>query len=237
MFDAENRFLRTVQGKTTAEIPAIVFEGKGFQYIGYKKIKGALLQEAFPKLSATEKEIVASDTAKFLYELSTAITARDASALGIKEKPIVDKSEIPDLRERVTANISDKTLQDFLLHALDRYEHFLAEPPERQVLLHGDIKPANLIINPETKRLCGVIDWSDMSVGDIYDEFPNMMIRDIEFGKCVAAEYGKLSGENLSEEKLEVHTLVRKIRDLRIASRIPKARERLRDFMKVATFK
>lgn len=238
LFDVENGFLKSIEGKTTAEVPKVEFEGKGFQYMGYRKIKGEILKSMSAELLPAEKEGVAVDTAKFLYELSNAMPADAASALDIKQTSLIEKVEIPDCRERVKTNFPEQDIQDFLLHALDRYEQFLAEPQPPQVLLHGDLKPANLIIDPETKRLAGVIDWSYISTGDIYNQFTNNMIKDIDFGKQVATEYAKMSGVSLSEEKLEVYAVVRKIRDyLKVPSRISAGKDLFREFMKVATFK
>lgn len=61
---------------------------------------------------------------------------------------------LPARAQRQAAEVFDRFLQD------DR--HFAFTP----VLLHGDLGPDHLLLDPASGRLSGVIDFEDMSIGD-----------------------------------------------------------------------
>ena len=62
---------------------------------------------------------------------------------------------------------------------LDEVEPAMQEP-EQPVLLHNDLHPWNLMVDPDTHQLTAILDWGDAGPGDPAREFCSMPVLAIE---------------------------------------------------------
>ena len=57
--------------------------------------------------------------------------------------------------------------------------------------IHGDFGPGNLIVDPTSGRLSGIVDWGNAAIGDpALDFVPLVLWRGWEFAQAVVAAYG-----------------------------------------------
>jgi aminoglycoside phosphotransferase (APT) family kinase protein len=62
------------------------------------------------------------------------------------------------------------------LESVFRYaEDLLAEGVERICLVHSDFNPKNLLVDPETVRITGLIDWEFAHAGSPYADLGNLL--------------------------------------------------------------
>ncbi len=117
----------------------------------------------------------------------------------------------------VVAN-SKKTKQSISLYDyyLDRienakdelfYEHVInlakkIKPQKPYVVMHGDLHGLNMIIDPLTNRLTGVIDFSELELGDRHQDFRKIFMTDERFIDPALKVYKKLSGYELSKTQI-----------------------------------
>lgn len=122
----------------------------------YRKVKGDPLQpEMLQGLDITR---IANDVAAFMSALHS-IPVREALAWGI---PAVSRTE-----QLLTA--ADRVLP---LVPVEWHEQAFAwrkqfiEPPHTRVLIHADLWYENILIDAESGRVSGVLDFDAMSIGD-----------------------------------------------------------------------
>lgn len=74
--------------------------------------------------------------------------------------------------------------------------------------IHGDFSPDNLMVNTETGRLIGVIDWGNAAIGDpALDFVPLVLWRGWEFARAVARVYG-LSTDHDFVDRIRRHAQI-----------------------------
>ncbi|OHA21551.1 MAG: hypothetical protein A2849_03975 [Candidatus Taylorbacteria bacterium RIFCSPHIGHO2_01_FULL_51_15] len=209
-FEEENKVLKALRGKTTTRLPEIEFEGKTYQWSGYKKIPGVQLKDVKEELTDTQREQLAKDAALFLFELHNALPISEAAEFGLKRpRGGPSREKLSDIRQLVNREFPDEEMREFLLSSIDRYEHMLGEASPPQGLLHGDFHPGNIVVNPDTNRLNGVIDFGEVAIGDVYVDFAYQFARDKDFAKAMMEEYSRLSGVEFSEDKMKVYGVMR----------------------------
>ena len=79
----------------------------------------------------------------------------------------------PDVAALAGAGYLSAELADWVVAWFDRLEsHRPAAPAAR--LIHGDIAPTNLLVDPEFKRLNAILDWGDAAWADPATEFAKL---------------------------------------------------------------
>jgi aminoglycoside phosphotransferase len=85
----------------------------------------------------------------------------------------------------------------------------LAKRPVREdvVVTHGDFTPANILINPDTLEVAGVIDWGKLGVADRYQDLA-LMLRELEpeVHSAFLAGYGEVP--NLDGKRIAYYQLI-----------------------------
>lgn len=143
------------QGAPAAEFP--------WPFLGYPELPGtpasALPAEVVPR------EPLVTALAGFL----SALHAVDPAALrarGIVTAPWHRLARVDELA-RGTADRLRGTLEPDLEARVRRYLRDPAPPEvETEVPLHGDLRPEHVLVDPVARRVTGVIDWDDLTLGD-----------------------------------------------------------------------
>jgi aminoglycoside phosphotransferase (APT) family kinase protein len=87
------------------------------------------------------------------------------------------------------------------------WERALAAPPSTQACwLHGDLHPRNVLV--DGGRLCGIIDWGDLTAGDVATDLASvwMLFADSDARGAAIADY---SARSAASEDVLVATLAR----------------------------
>jgi aminoglycoside 2''-phosphotransferase len=148
-------------------IPRIKYVGprseSGLSFVGHRIFRGVRLPA---ELSGATRARAARDIAEFLAELG-AVPVDEARAWGVPEddpRPgyaedlARARSEIYPLVERFVGDYVERLSETyFTAVALLDYE---------PVLLHADLAPDHIRFSIEERRIAGIIDWGDASIGD-----------------------------------------------------------------------
>jgi hygromycin-B 7''-O-kinase len=82
-----------------------------------------------------------------------------------------------NVMRQLKSAIEDNLLSGEEAREIERWLDFVAPlfgEPETGTLIHKDIHPWNLMVDPGTFDLTAILDWGDASVGDVADEFAAM---------------------------------------------------------------
>lgn len=160
----------------------------GLAFMGYEMIPGApLYPSAFAKIE--DKASLAAQLAEFLQALH-----------GVPIQTLVDEPlPVSETREEwlgVYGRIQTKLFPYMRLDACKtvahQFESVLDDPVQYQfepVLRHGDFGTGNLLYNPATQQMSGVIDFGFAVLGDPAFDVAGLLIYGEPFGQQVANHY------------------------------------------------
>ncbi|MDX1438142.1 MAG: aminoglycoside phosphotransferase family protein, partial [Anaerolineales bacterium] len=169
----ELAILRALQGQTTLRIPNPICEQMdtdkvGEAFFGYRLIPGEpFLQETFRAIN-DEKIVdrVADQVATFLKELHSFKPdeglGRAANRRDTREDWV---SMLTQIREQLIPRLNKEESQ----RVIENFENFLVDDENfdyEPVLRHGDFGTVNVLYDPDSKRLSGVIDFGNAGIGD-----------------------------------------------------------------------
>jgi aminoglycoside phosphotransferase (APT) family kinase protein len=138
-----------------------------FQFSGYRRLSGVPAIERPDLWRRLEQAAIAEQLGVFLTVLH-AISAEDAQACGLMATRTSEWDE-EALRERTAPHL--KLLQGIDAALAQRLDRWLNEtspapfPSDTQVPVHADLGAEHLLIDTESGRLSGVIDWGDICLG------------------------------------------------------------------------
>ena len=166
----ETKILTAVQPFLPLPVPNpsyIQFQNQkvGLAFMGYQLIPGEpLMPAAFAKIE--DKTAVARQIAAFLQALHT-VPIRDLidEPLPLSDTP----EEWWDVYGRIQTNLFPYMRLDACKSVADHFESVLDDPQQMQyepVLRHGDFGTGNLLHDPVTQQMSGIIDFGFAVLGD-----------------------------------------------------------------------
>ena len=191
----EINILKFLEGKLTLQIPKVLYVGEPneifpYYFCGQSKIEGVPLSpEIYEELSLEDEEQLAKDLANFLHEL------HHIPFNEYRENTIDNfKKDYEKLKELVYDKLDEITKQkiDNMYMELFNNSDFLNC---ENSLIHNDFSCNNIMFNPNTKRVSGIIDFGDACVSDLDNDF-YCLLEDsdeelgISFGLKVLKNYG-----------------------------------------------
>ncbi len=163
----EVELLRFLRGRVPVEIPNPEYLPQDNSYYGYPKLKGVLVHDLLGDFSADDWRRYREDWVAIASALHTNVNVEEARKLGVPDYKAPNRSrvegifDIPDVDTDVT---------DFARDVIQQLESY--DPtPDAYVFIHDDMQARNLLADPETKRVTGLIDWTEASVGPRSREF------------------------------------------------------------------
>lgn len=151
-------------------IPKFDFVGKqenGLKFVGYRMLPGILLEEdSILIFSENDKDKLIISLAEFMTDIQSISTSLAES----KGVPVVDlKSVFLELYESAIEKVFplfDNDIKRYIATRFDEYLKNIDYHSYEPKLIHGDLSPNHFLIDAETKRLTGIIDFGDMSICD-----------------------------------------------------------------------
>ena len=198
LLDREVRLLKLLQGKVTTQIPVPVHHEENF--VVYKKIAGSpLISYAFYRLGNKQRSKLILEVAQFLSQLHTALNSDEIASLQLA------KTDWPWSFEKLQAHRhhlnENKDLLDVFDNIMDIYQEELAVPFVA-TLIHNDMNIKNIIVDPLTGQLRGVIDFTDVAFDDFNLDLRMRRDNPIEFVKAVAFVYAMIAKTESSAQKM-----------------------------------
>jgi len=211
--ELEIKVLDYLKNKISTQIPEVTYYGKSYDYYGYPKIQGVgLSDEIYNSMSEREKNALAYDLSTFLYELHSVISIDVAREFGTNEKMIgwyFDNAN--ELKDKF---IFDPEVSVFVSRVVDDFERLFKESTDL-VFLHNDLHDNNMAINYESKKLIGVFDFSDISIGDRnFDFTPMCRFCTTDLTRRIIDKYETVSGVKLDWQKIKTYAYIWEISDV-----------------------
>jgi aminoglycoside 2''-phosphotransferase len=154
--------------------PEFVNTGSNTPFMGYQMISGVSLSRHYGSATVEQQRFLGKQVGGFLSQLH----AIDGSDVGIGEdgsyRPEESRTEYSKVLTRVQDIVfpdlsnSEKDWTEALFSDfLDSEENFEFEP----VLIHGDFDTSNILVNPATFTITGIIDFEESRVYDPAADF------------------------------------------------------------------
>ena len=190
--EIEAAILAAVEPYITLEIPVPVYlalEGRevGTAFLGYRRIEGEpLWRETYEALEhalerAATLDRLAGQLAGFLRELHGVPVAEVAAAMAAAGHELHrdDTYEVcADLYRRMGEKLFPHMRPDARDWAADHFETFLDRPANFEyepVLKHGDFGTSNILIDPTSGRVRGILDFGGACLGDPAYDFAGLL--------------------------------------------------------------
>lgn len=104
---------------------------------------------------------------------------------------------LPAWWERCRPSVPDWTAQEYaaLGRVVDTAQDLL-DTVDRQCLVHGDLNPKNLLVDPETLQITGLVDWEHAHAGHPFTDLGNVLRFDRQpaYRDAVLGEYAAVRG-------------------------------------------
>lgn len=193
-------------------------------YEEYEYLPGATLDRGILKnLEPKSFEKLADDLANFLASLHRFPTA-EAKQLGLRQDVLTNSAqkfyqraqinwrrlvqENPGLADGETNRKQQKWLEEIRGRDLE-----LINQPIRLCVIHGDFDSPHILFDPEKKKLTGIIDFSDLIIGDPAQDFQFIKLLSERLYQKVRELYGPPLEENF-DARLDLLLEHRKIMSL-----------------------
>ena len=193
-FAVEARLLPRIAPRLPLPVPVFLFEGKPSAefprvFCGYRKLPGD------PVIRLPPSEVpfgsLAAPIAHFLTALH-AVPIETTIEAGVPRQPLGETLE--ELRADALADLPRMRKVDATA-PIEAWRTFLEAAPDpgqerRAVLLHNDFAAEHLLVDDASGTITGVIDWSDVAVGDPAFDFAGLFHWGGDaFARRVAAVY------------------------------------------------
>jgi aminoglycoside 2''-phosphotransferase len=200
----EIRLLSYLQNRLTVPIPDYKYTGRHHSLAGYTRISGIPLTTGGYRLNWTQ--ILSRGLARFLKHLhSTRIGPRISKTIpteGPRERSIILQKHHRRIKAHAYKYLDNKTrnLSEILLR---NAAETLRTQNYKPVLIHGDLTDRNMLVEPTTGRLTGILDWNDARITDPAIDFCGLFEVNMHLGQQTLALYGERSRDFL--ERVEVY--------------------------------
>jgi aminoglycoside phosphotransferase (APT) family kinase protein len=176
--DVERALLPRLAGTLPLPVPRPTRDGRPtpvypFRFLGYERIEGTPAIRL--PLDAVDLDACGERLGEFLTALHRFPTA-EARAAGVRDGPTGERlaaqriallARMPAMRSALPAPLERRSLR-FLEGPL------AISPPREVVLTHNDLCDGHFLVDVETRRVAGVIDWGDVAVGDAAVDFAGL---------------------------------------------------------------
>lgn len=187
----EIKVLKLLKPLVNVRMPSYEYVARDYSFAGYKYIDGKVLSlDEFNDLDDTDQLAIATQLASFLSALHNQDTI-EYENLGIDITPMKDEQK--HVRQQTSKYLTNVLTQEDMAEVTKILESVdkLINKELPQVFLHGDIYSSHLLWDMKNKEL-GVIDFSDMNIGDPAFDFAELF----EYGRAfVKKVYDLYSGQ------------------------------------------
>lgn len=196
--EREYRVLQALKGKIDVAIPVPVHYEENF--LVYEKIPGSpLIPYTFHKLGQKQKSNLVFAVGVFLMQLHKALSAEQIHDLHL---PVSDWPwSFEKLQEHRHYFQDNQNLLDLFDQIMGMYQTEMQDQFEA-TLIHNDMSMHNIIINPFTGQLHGVIDFSDVAFGDPVLDLRMRYNNSFDYARSVAFVYSVLNQQQTVSSKV-----------------------------------
>lgn len=206
----ETEILRLLRNKLIVDIPNPLYIAPSGAYYGYPKLPGVLISDLMPSMPENDLVWLKEDWVSVALAIHQSVPIDFAKELGIL---IYNPQDRIETAQRIVSldNVNDsiKRFADKTIKTVMRIDM------EQQdlVFIHNDLHFLNIIADPNTNKMTGVIDWSDCCIGPVAKEFSVWEWQHDESLSQIAAIYEAKSGTKVDVEQAKVWMHLEEIAD------------------------
>jgi len=185
--------------------------------MAYKKLKGNPIDATiFNKLNQENKNLIAKEVASFI----VSIHKLPYEKLGFEDVPKIkfDKKALAILREDTSGFLKSKLTAGEYRKMEDWWEEILSDDNllhYKPTLCHGDTWHENILVDDDYMHVVGVIDFSNMRIGDPAADLAPHIYLGKEFYNAVLHEYTKVfDSDRTIHQRIKRHIELREISGL-----------------------
>lgn len=173
LLENEIKVLKQLTPIVSIKIPNYIYIAPDYSFAGYQIVPGTpLLKELFNRLSPSDRNKVAEQLASFLSTIHTLEEqGRDLSSVAKSDMPETQQ-HLREQAERHLKGVLDKNEYVIVQEILDDVDMLLKKELPR-AFIHGDVYHNHLLWDEATSQL-GIIDFSDMNLGDPAFDFAEL---------------------------------------------------------------
>ncbi|UCC19289.1 MAG: phosphotransferase [Promethearchaeota archaeon] len=202
----EVKMLYHIQKYVSVSIPEPIYISleKDCPLIGYKKIEGSPLSRCFYKASKDQRIKIAKEIGLFLSELHS----NDLFQEALKNK-IVDnvfsckkyKKDWQKFLEEVQTTVFhmlNSAQRKWITNLFDKFLNNEKNFDFKYTIIHGDFDISNIIVNPKTFKITGIVDFEESR---IYDPAADFLFYDEgdAFVRSIFSSYTRKIDDNFEE--------------------------------------
>lgn len=179
----ETEILKFVKGFVTTPIPNPVYQSfaelkPGKVFTGYKLIDGVpLWKESLTQVKSNELiKGLASQLTDFLIELHSISEDKASEVLNLKTShPHIEMFKLYEKIQNKLFPYIRKDAQKEITHSFKTILNGEAFTNLKVTLIHGDFGASNILWNPETSKISGIIDFGGSGLGDPAYDFAGIL--------------------------------------------------------------
>jgi aminoglycoside 2''-phosphotransferase len=191
----EVAFLNHFSGQFPVSVPDLTLyidEKTGSPYVTYDFIPGVQFKKNISgTFSKEELRQTAGQIGSFLDKLHS-LSVDKAKKLGVRQVESLKtwRSKFEKIKTKVFPHISGPE-QDWATSIFQNFFTTVLENPMPFTVIHSDIMPEHIIVNPKTHTLSGIIDFGDIEIGDPAYDFAFLAKYGNDFLKWTYEAYKK----------------------------------------------
>lgn len=163
----ETEILRRLQSKLPVALPDPQYIAPDRSYFGYPKLGGEILEKAVTDFGDDDWKHLLEDWVDIASTIHTEIAVDEARDLKVPDFDGFDTS----MAEKIfRLDDVDQNILDFARVIIQRTKS-LDKATQHWVFIHNDLQFHNLLANPRSKRISGIIDWTDVCIAPVAREF------------------------------------------------------------------
>lgn len=200
-FKTEVVFLNELSWMVKLDIPTPIYVAPDYSFTWYHRIWWyQFSNDIIANLTTENRQKIAYQIAEFLVTLH-----RFNDNCKIKMNPPIyhrAKNNWKRIPELIKDEVDLKVLE-FYSNLSNEWQNYNGIE-ENIWLLHNDLYSRNIFINSNFDSITGIIDFSDMTVGDINLEFMSMYFENKEFTTVIINHYQTISSIKLDIPRIEL---------------------------------
>jgi len=204
----ETSILKLLQGKLPVDIPNPIYIAPGNEYFGYPKLAGVKLMDVNDDLSEDDRKHIREDWVNIASAIHGNVSAEVARNLGVPEfSGSIGKARYIGNIENVGNDVID--FADKVIKAAE----MLKIDKSSMAVIHNDLQWFNLLVDSTTKRICGVIDWTDICIAPIEKDFSIWVWGHDDQLEQVAGLYEQKTGIKIDQDQAKMWRHLEEIND------------------------
>lgn len=165
----EANFLKQFYNKSPVLVPKLELHTDELEgnYVTYNFIPGVQFSKDLAKTFSKESLLViAQKLGNFLTVLHS-FPIEKAKNLGVEQKdPTVEwKNNLEEIKKEISSQIPPKE-QEWIVKLYEDFLKLIQVSPFEVRVIHFDIMPEHIIVNPDTQKITGIIDFTDIEIAD-----------------------------------------------------------------------